>query len=153
MQEDANADPDTNPDIREVAAALRVSIGLFVRRLRQTGPDGELTFPETSALARLDRCGPTTATALAKLEQISPQSMGATLAALEARHLVERIPDPADGRRVVVSLTESGLEVLRSRRNARTDLLAEALSSGFSKSELKRLLAAAPLIERLAQSI
>ena len=50
-------------------------------------------------------------------------------------------------------MTESGLEVLRSRRNARTDLLADALSSGFSKAELKRLLAAAPLIERLAQSI
>ena len=76
------------PDVTEVAAALRVSIGLLLRRLRQVRPDGELSLPETSALARLDRSGPATSSALAKLEQISPQSMGATLAALEARGLV-----------------------------------------------------------------
>ena len=142
-----------DPDIREVAGALRVSIGLLLRRMRQAQPEGELTLPETSALARLDRGGPTTATALAKLEQISPQSMGATLAALEARGLVERCPDPADGRRAVISATEAGLQVLRNRRNARTEQLAQALAAEFTRSELRQLMAAAPLIERLAQSI
>jgi DNA-binding MarR family transcriptional regulator len=142
-----------DPDIGEVAGALRVSIGLLLRRMRQAQPEGELTLPETSALARLDRGGPTTATALAKLEQISPQSMGATLAALEARGLVERRPDPADGRRAVISATEAGLQVLRNRRNARTEQLAQALSAEFTRSELRQLMAAAPLIERLAQSI
>jgi DNA-binding MarR family transcriptional regulator len=141
------------PDVDEVAGALRVSIGLFVRQLRQVRAEGELTLPETSALARLDRGGPTTSAALARLEQISPQSMGATLGALEARGLVERRPDPGDGRRVVLSLTEAGLEALRSRRNQRTEQLAKALATGFSRSELKQLMAVAPLIERLAQSI
>jgi DNA-binding MarR family transcriptional regulator len=139
--------------IDTVAGALQVSIGLLRRRLHQTQVKGELTLPETSALARLDRGGPTTVTALAKLEQISPQSMGATLGALEARGLVERRPDPNDGRRAVISATESGLQVLQNRRNARTEQLALALSTGFTRSELKRLMAAAPLIERLAQSI
>ena len=37
---------------------------------------------------------PATPGELAKLEQISPQSMGATLASLEARGLVQRRPDP-----------------------------------------------------------
>jgi len=132
---------------------LRVSIGLLVRRLRQVQAEGELTLPETSALARLDRGGPTTATALAKVEQISPQSMGATLGALEERGLVERGPDPEDGRRAVISATGAGLETLRNRRNARTEQLAQALASGFTRSELKQLMAAAPLLERLAQSI
>ena len=77
-------------DVRDVAAALRVSIGLLLRRMRQVRVEGELTVPETSALARLDRSGPATSSALAKLEQISPQSMGATLSALEARGLVGR---------------------------------------------------------------
>src|SRR5215472_10307855 len=84
-------------DAHEVAVMLRVSIGLLVRRLRQAQPAGDLTLPESSALARLDRGGPATPSALARLEQISPQSMGATIAALEARALVERHPDPADG--------------------------------------------------------
>jgi DNA-binding MarR family transcriptional regulator len=79
--------------------------------------------------------------------------MGATLAALEARGLVERAVDPEDGRRMILSSTEAGLQVLRDRRNARTEQLARALSSGFSPAELEQLTAAAPLLERLAQSI
>jgi DNA-binding MarR family transcriptional regulator len=142
-----------DPDVGQVAAALRVSIGLLLRRLRQVQAEGELSLPESSALVRLDRGGPTTPGELAKLEQISPQSMGATLAALETRGLVERRPDPRDGRRVVLSATEAGRAVLLDRRNERTGQLAQALSAGFTPAELSQLMAAAPLLERLAQSI
>ena len=141
------------PDVTEVAAALRVSIGLLLRRMRQVRPDGELSLPETSALARLERSGPATSSALAKEEQISPQSMGATLAALEARGLVARQPDPDDGRRAVLTLTEAGQQVLRDKRSARVAQLAQALTNGFTPAELRQLHAAAPLLERLAQSI
>jgi len=123
-----------DPDVGEVAAALRVSIGLLLRRLRQVQVEGELTLPESSALTRLDRGGPTTPSELAKLEQISPQSMGATLAALEARGLVGRRPDPRDGRRVVLSVTEAGRAVLLDKRNARAEQLAKALSAGFTQA-------------------
>jgi DNA-binding MarR family transcriptional regulator len=140
-------------DVTDVAAALRVSVGLLLRRLRQVQPPGDLSLPESSALARLDRLGPATSSALARLEQISPQSMGATLATLEARGLVERRADPADGRRVVMSLTEAGVLALRSKRDARTEQLARALSAGFTQAELDQLMATAPLLERLAHSI
>jgi len=142
-----------DPDIGQVAGALRMSIGLLVRRLRQVKAEGELTLPESSALARLDRGGPATSAALAKLEQISPQSMGATLAGLEGRGLVERGSDPEDGRLVVISVTEAGLQALQDRRNAGTQQLAQALATQFTRSELKQLMAAAPLIERLAESL
>ncbi len=142
-----------DPDASDVAAALYVSVGLLRRRLRQAPVEGELTLPEISALARLDRAGSATPGALAKTEQISPQAMGATLAALEEHGLVERRSDPGDGRRAVMSLTEAGRRVLRNKRNARTEQLAKALSAGFTRSELEVLRAAAPLIERLGQSI
>jgi DNA-binding MarR family transcriptional regulator len=144
---------DRDLDVNDVAAALRVSLGLLVRRLRQAQAEGELTLPETSALARLDRGGPTTPSALARAEQISPQSVGATIGALEARGLVGRSADPDDGRRVLISVTDAGLEVLRSRRNARTLLLARALRTGFTRPELEQLMLAAPLMERLAERI
>jgi hypothetical protein len=79
-----------------VARALLLCVGLLRRRLRQTPVTGELTFPETAALGRLDRGGPAAAADLARQEQISPQSMGATLAELEARGLVKRQPDPGE---------------------------------------------------------
>jgi len=140
-------------DVAEVAAAVRASIGLLLRRMRQVPAAGELTLPENSALTRLDRAGPATASALARLEQISPQSMGETLGALERRGLVARHRDPEDGRRIVLSLTDAGRQVLRDKRNARTEQLAQALSAGFTKAELGQLMAAAPLLERLALSI
>jgi DNA-binding MarR family transcriptional regulator len=141
------------PDVNEVAGVLRVSIGLLLRRTRQTRAVGELTLPESSALTRLDRGGPATASALAKLEQISPQSMGATLGALEAKGLIERSPDPGDGRRAVLSVTEAGLQLIRDKRNARTEQFAKALSAEFTPAEIQLLAAASPLLERLAESI
>jgi DNA-binding MarR family transcriptional regulator len=143
----------TATNVDQVAAALRVSIGLLVRRLRQIPVGSELTLSETSALARLDRGGPTTPGALAKQEQISPQSMGATLAALQTRGLIERAPDPDDGRRAVMSITDAGRALLRSRRDAKAQQLARALTADFTPEELGRLQAITPLLERLAQSI
>src|SRR6201995_1191381 len=145
--------PTAPPSVDQLAAALRVSVGLLVRRMRQIPVEGELTLSETSALARLDRGGPTTPGALAKREQISPQSMGATLAALEARGLIERAPDPDDGRRAVMSVTDTGLALLRSRRNAKVQQLARALTAEFTPEEVGQLAAITPLLERLAQSI
>ena len=77
-------------------------------------------------------------TELAKAEQISVQSMGATLGALEARGLVERCPHPSDGRRSVLSITPAGARVLGDKHNGRAEQLAKALSSGFSPAELRR---------------
>ena len=137
----------------DLAASLRLALGLLYRRLRQEQVEGELTFPESAALARLDRGGPASPSVLAKLEQISQQSMGATLAALERRELVERTPDALDRRSVVMSLTPAGRKALRDRRAARNAQLAEALAGGFTDEELETLRAAVPLIERLAQTI
>jgi DNA-binding MarR family transcriptional regulator len=142
-----------DPDVEQVAAALRLSIGLLLRRLRQAKADGELTLPESSALSRLERGGMTSSAALARLEQISPQSMGATLGGLEARGLIERAPDPQDGRRVFLSVTDAGRRALRDRRNASVEQMAQALAGGFSRAELNQLMAVAPLLERLAQSM
>jgi DNA-binding MarR family transcriptional regulator len=140
-------------EVLQVAAELRVSIGLLLRRLRQVQVDGEVTLPESAVLSRLERGGPSTSSALAKVEQISPQSMGATVAGLEARGLVARAPDPEDGRRAVLTITAAGRAVAHGRRDARTRQLAAALGAGFTEEEIARLGAAAPLLERLAQSI
>lgn len=137
----------------EVAAALQVSIGAFTRRLRQAPVRDDLATPELEALSRLDRGGPATPSALARAAQVSPQAMGVTVGSLERRGLIARSPDPDDRRRAVFSLTEAGRQVVHAKRSARTRQLAKALADGFSPEELAILLQAAPLIERLAESI
>ncbi len=111
-------------------------------------------MPERTALSHLNRSGPTTSSALAREVQITAQAMGATLSTLRARGMVERRPDPNDGRRVVLTVTDAGLQALKDKRNARTELIARALTGGtFTPRELEQLAAAAPLLERLAQNI
>ena len=143
----------TAPDAGEVAGALRVAVWLVVRKLRQLPLDGELTLAESAALSRLERGGPATSSDLARLERISPQSMGVTVAALLESGLVERSKDPGDGRRIVLSVTESGVRTVHDRRGARTEQIAAVLRARFSDDELEQLVAVLPLIERLAEEL
>ncbi|MGH1553000.1 MarR family winged helix-turn-helix transcriptional regulator [Streptomyces sp. L7] len=119
------SDEDLDPEA--VASALMTSIGVLLRRVRQLPVDGGLTMPERAALAQLDRAGPTTSSALARDAQITAQAMGATLGALRTRGLVERSPDPEDGRRVVLTVTDEGRQALRNKRNVRAELIGRAL--------------------------
>jgi DNA-binding MarR family transcriptional regulator len=132
---------------------MRVAVGLVVRKMKQAPLDGDLTMAESSALSRLDRGGPATSSDLARVDRISPQSMGVTVAALEERGLVQRSRDPEDGRRIVLSITEDGQQRMHDKRGARTEQLAAALRGGFSNAELGQLMAAASLIERLAEKL
>jgi DNA-binding MarR family transcriptional regulator len=140
-------------DAERVAAALLAGVSVLVRRVRRISISGELAMPERQALSRLDHAGATTSSELARQGQITAQAMGATLSALQARGLVERHPDPADGRRVVMTVTDAGRQALQDRRNARAELLAQALRDTLTPAELEQLAVAAPLLERLAQNI
>jgi DNA-binding MarR family transcriptional regulator len=142
-----------SPNIDELAADLRHGIALISRRLMQTPAPGALTLPERAALSRLDRSGPASSAELARAEQITPQAMGMTLLALESRGFVERRKDPDDGRRIIMSLTPSGGEILRHKRDERIRQIAKILTEEFTAAELRALAAAAPLIKRLGDNI
>ncbi|HKE66564.1 MAG TPA: MarR family transcriptional regulator [Micromonosporaceae bacterium] len=141
---------DTTVDSSRVASDLHVAIGRLVRRLRQGHVPGDLTLAEASVLSHLDRRGPATPSELAMAERVRPQAMCATLAALERRELVARAGDPADGRRVLMSATEGGRQLLVDRRGVKSARMARALATGFTADEQRRIADATPLLERLA---
>jgi DNA-binding MarR family transcriptional regulator len=143
----------SEPDPVEVASAVLKSIAFYVRRLRQTPVQDQLPDPEMAALSRLEQIGPATPSALARAELITPQAMGPTVSALVGRGLAERHPDPGDARLTIVSLTEAGRQVVRSKESARIRQLAGVLSEGFTSGELQILLAAAPLLERIGERL
>src|ERR1700741_5248755 len=95
-----------------VAAArdLRVVFSRLRRRLRDVAIGGDLTPSQTAVLTRLWKEGASSASALAGAERASPPSMATIVTALDQRGLIERTPDPEDGRRQTVSLTEAGPE-------------------------------------------
>jgi DNA-binding MarR family transcriptional regulator len=138
-------------EVTRAASELRALLGRLARRLRQTSAVGEITLSQASVLSLLEREGPATPGTLAAKERISPQSMGAILVSLEGIGLVSRTPDPTDGRSLVISLTEAGLQTVQGARRQREERLARALAEHFTVEEQQTLIAALPLLERLAR--
>jgi DNA-binding MarR family transcriptional regulator len=128
---------------------LRVLIGKLKRRLREQANLGDLTSSQLSVLSHLERDGPATVTTLARTEGIRPQSMGATVAVLEAAGLASGVPDPSDGRQTIWSLTEAFRERVRAGRAAREDWLLRAIQAKFTPAEQEQLASAVELLKRL----
>ncbi|TML98010.1 MAG: MarR family transcriptional regulator [Actinobacteria bacterium] len=138
----------TQTDPALVASELRTVLGQLVRRLR-----AQHRFPlmHGAVLGRLDRGGARSVSELAVAERVRPQSMAQTVSELEADGLLTRRPDPDDGRRALVELTDRGRTTLYADRRQRDDWLAQAIELDLSHSEQEVLRAAVELLGRLAE--
>ena len=134
-----------------IAAArdLRVVFSRLRRRLRSLAIDDELTPSQTAVLTRLWKEGASSASALAGAEGVRPQSIATIVTALEQRGLIERTPDPEDGRRQIVSLTKDGKRRAESDREVREEWLTSAMQERYSERERRLILDALSLLERL----
>jgi len=157
MTDDRGAErPGTSPeseiDDTQAAAATEIRRGVIsvARRLRLERNEAGLTAFELSVLGHLHRRGPLTPGELATAERVQPQSLTRTLAALETADLMSRQPDPADGRRSLLAITEYGLATLRTEMQLRDAWLAGAMAAELTTTEIGLLRLAGPLLERLA---
>jgi DNA-binding MarR family transcriptional regulator len=133
-----------------VAGELRVVAGKLIRKLREQGPQQQdLSWSQIAALKRLETDGPMTVTALARAEGVRPQSMGATVAALQAVGLISGAPHPTDGRQTILQLTPAFRKWIKVRRAAREDWLSRAIETRLSPAEQARLAVGVDLLKRL----
>ncbi|MGB2637240.1 MAG: MarR family transcriptional regulator [Candidatus Acidiferrum sp.] len=135
----------------ELAVAdLAHAIGLVIRRMRAAAASHELSLTESAVMKRLGTDGAATTADLARAESVKPQSMGATIAALEEMGMVERKPHPTDGRQVNIALTAKGASVHKTAREARRTWLAQAIAQ-LDEEERETLFKAGDIIKRLAE--
>jgi DNA-binding MarR family transcriptional regulator len=132
-----------------LASELRLVLGHLVRRLRA---EHGFSLSQSAVLGRLDREGTRSIGDLASAERVRPQSMAQTVADLEADGLIARSPDPADGRRTLVALTEQGLATLEADRRQREGWLARAIAEDLSPAEQELLARATDLLRRLSEN-
>lgn len=132
-----------------MAHELRVVLGQLTRRLRAQANKGDLSLSQLAVLGTLDREGTATVTALARAEGVRSQSMGATVAALQEAGLVDAAPDPADGRQVMLSLSEEARGLIKASRAAREDWLSHAVRTHLTSAEQQELAAAVRLLQRI----
>ena len=111
----------------------------------------KLSFTTLSVLYTLSaRKGPMRLTELARNEQISQPGITQLVTRLERDGLVERRPDPSDGRAVLIHITEAGRKVGRSRHDDRTRRIAP-LAAQLSPEHRQALAAALPALNQLAE--
>lgn len=134
-----------------LAGELHLALAQLVRRLRAASAGHELSWSQLSAMAWLE-AGPATIASLARQESVKPQSMGATMRALERAGFVRSRPDATDGRQRLFSLTSSGrrirVDATRAKRQWLTAVIGEKLDAG----ERRELRAAIELLRRLQRS-
>ncbi|MFF3177633.1 MarR family winged helix-turn-helix transcriptional regulator [Streptomyces sp. NPDC057900] len=144
-----NESPRTSPSAVQASREVRTVIGRLRRRILNAAEAEDITFGQESVLTRLSASPGITASELAKAEGVRHQSVTATLASLTALGLVERRPDPADGRRLLVALTEAGHRRVAEGRQARQEWLAGELQERCTEEERQALIAAMAVLERL----
>jgi DNA-binding MarR family transcriptional regulator len=142
------------PDIplTDSAARLRLAIVRTARRLRQeaAGEGAELTPTAGSALATVERHGPLTPSELAAIERIKRPTATRTLRVLLEAGLVDRAPDPADGRSALVSVNAAGRERLRRLRGRKNAYLARRMRD-LPPADVEALDRAATILEGMLE--
>ena len=103
--------------------------------------DGETDGAAAMLLATLGEQGPLRASALAEAVHSDPSTVSRQSAALVTRGLLERQPDPTDGRASRLALTAAGQEFLSALHARRLAMLGEALR-GWEAGEVTAFAAA-----------
>lgn len=133
------------------AHEVRTVVGRLRRRFKESYDPEGLTPSQTSALSRLSKDGDASISELAAAERVRHQSMAATVSVLEERGLVRRRPDPGDGRRQVMSVTEEGHAFLADKRRAGEEWLTRALAERCGEDERRLVIEAMALLDRVAE--
>lgn len=127
---------------------LAQAVARLNRRLRQER-QSDLTATQLSVLGSVRVLGSATPSQIAARERVTQPSITRTLNCLLRDALVTKTPHPADGRQVVIEMSDLGEKVLAEERQRR-DLWLEDRLADLSPDERALLRDATGLLVRLA---
>jgi DNA-binding MarR family transcriptional regulator len=133
----------------ELAGHLRVAVWRAARRMRHAS-DVEISPTLHSALGSVEAHGPIRAGKLAAHEHVQKPTMTRTIRELVGRGLIERLPDPIDGRVTWLRVTPAGKTLLQNARR-RTDVYLTERLRQLSSEDRETLERASEILERLAE--
>jgi DNA-binding MarR family transcriptional regulator len=150
-------DPKMDTDRQQSSAVVRLAdqlmrFVLVVKRgtARFGGPNREgIEYPAYGLLARLVIDGPRRMTALAEAVYSDTSTVSRQTSALIRHGLIERRPDPQDGRASILAPTADGLRRFHDNRMRHNENMARMLA-GWSEEEIHQL---AVLLARLNTDI
>jgi DNA-binding MarR family transcriptional regulator len=110
----------------------------------------DVPMAQARLLALVDELGPARVSVLAQADHSSQPTMTTQLHRLEAAGWVRRLPDPADARASLVSVTVLGSTALERARDARLAALSPALD-GLDEEAVTRLRTAVEVLDELLE--
>ncbi|MCC2031648.1 MarR family winged helix-turn-helix transcriptional regulator [Microbacterium allomyrinae] len=143
---------DTATDLADLstdASRLRIATFRLARRMRTQRAVDSMSDGQFAVLAALWVHGPHTLGELAERERVSAPSMNRTVNCLQDSGYAARSADESDGRKVVVSLTDTGRAVVDETARRR-DAWVEAALAELTDDERATLAGAAAIMERMA---
>jgi DNA-binding MarR family transcriptional regulator len=139
-----------NEDDVKAATKIRRSVTHLARRLRGLRSDHGISGSKLAILGWLFREGtPMTATDLARLERLQPQSLTRIIAELDEQKLIRRTPAEEDRRQILIEITQAGRELLVVDAYRQNQWLTETMAA-LTKAEREILAIAADLLDKLA---
>ena len=134
----------------EMVPELRIGVTRLSRRLRSERPDDDsLTPSQLAVLGTLIRNGPMRPGELAAAERVRPPSMTRILAHLFDEGMIEKTPDPEDGRQVLIELTAVAAQRIQTMRQQKDAYLTQALAQ-LTPTDRELVLKAGPILSQLA---
>lgn len=123
--------------------------GLAARARSERIGDG-MPLNRVAVLGQLIRHGAMTPGEIARRLRTTPQGLTRTFAALTDSGHLRRTADPVDGRQSLLDITPEGRRALRAEMAPRDAWMQRAMAALLSADERTTVLAAAPLLARLA---
>lgn len=146
----APSNPLSDGAIADLAAHLRSPLLQLHYLVKRNTPGPDLTPAQQAALQSLLRLGPVRMGELARFLRIRLPSATSAVDGLERLGLALRSPDPADGRAVVVQLSEYGQQLTSELIEARNAVLAGYLAK-LTEEDRDHLQAAVPALDKLLE--
>lgn len=149
--------PGSAPGTAAAAAELERAVPMLVRwftrsdvkRAMLADAEPRLSWTDAWLLGRITDTGPLRLSELAAWQEVDRSTMTTEVRRLEDLGLVQRAPDPSDGRAVLVSATRAG--TARHRRTKRTARVLYAdLLADWSETDVE---AAAQVARRLVETL
>lgn len=136
---------------QNIAAELRPVLTRLVRKMRKLSPlDTPLSQTERAVLVSLEN-QKLLAAELAVIEKITPQSMGQVITHLNALGLIDKTTSETDKRKVYISISASGKDMIQQVRNDRDEWLSKAIAAVCNLQEQETLKAAIGPLSKLVE--
>lgn len=136
-------------DTAQLGTDLRGGILRLSRRLRAEKADDALSDGQATVLGVIAMRGEVTLSELAEFDHVTLPSMNRTVNTLESAGYLRRDPDAHDRRRVIITLTEAGAEIVLATRQRRDEWLTQRLDA-LTPAQRRTLADASEIIRGLS---